>query len=148
MIRAAIFLSLFGAFLVGCDQLDFEETPQEQLDAVMRLAKAPEATDEFMNKFSTIECKAKIKNLCTPRGCEKGPVSVTQRYDVQKQTYQRTDGKGGDEYPVEASHSGVWFNFSFPRNAMLFRVNTLGDFTEVVTENDLTIVYAGSCQFR
>lgn len=148
MTRGKVFLILSCFFLSGCDKLKTEDSPQEQYEAVMRLAQAPEATDEFLNRYTSIECKAKTKNLCTPKGCEKGPVTVTQSYDIREKIYRRNDDKGGDQYPAEFSPSGVWFNFAFPRNAMLFRVNTLGDFTEVVALNDLTIVYSGSCQFK
>jgi len=148
MIRATLFLSLSGVFLAGCDKLTSESGSQGQYEAAMRLAQAPEATDEFLNKFLTIECKAKTKNLCTAKGCEEGPVSVTQRYDIRKRTYQRQDAKGIEQFETEASGSGVWFNFELPNPTMLFRVNTLGDFKEVVTMNDLVVVYSGSCKFR
>ena len=148
MIKAAISLSLSGALLAGCEKLRSKDDPRDESDAVMRLAQAPVATDEFLNKFSSIECKAKMKNLCTAKGCEEGPVSVTQRYDIRKRTYQRQDAKGIEKFETEASGSGVWFNFKLPNPTMLFRVNTLGDFKEVVTMNDLVVVYSGSCQFK
>ena len=144
MIRATFFLCLSGVFLAGCD----ESSSQGQYESVMRLAQAPEATNEFLNKFSSIECKAKTKNLCTAKGCEEGPVSVTQRYDIRNRTYQRRGTKGIEKFGAEASPSGIWFNFKLPNATMLFRVNTLGDFKDVVTTNDLVVVYSGSCKFK
>ena len=141
-------VGLSGALLAGCEKLRSKGDHRDESDAVMRLAQAPVATDEFLNKFSTIECKARTKNLCTAKGCEEGPVSVTQRYDIRKRTYQRQDAKGIEQFEAAASGSGVWFNFELPNPTMLFRVNTLGDFKEVVTTNDLVVVYSGSCQFK
>ncbi len=148
MNRISVFVVLSSILVGGCDKLKSEDSPEKQYEAVMRLAQAPEATEAFLSQYSSITCKAKTKNLCTPKGCELGPVTVTQSYDVGARIYRRNDNKGGDQYPANFSPSGVWFNFAFPQNAMLFRVNTLGDFTEVVALNDLTIVYSGSCQFK
>lgn len=157
MIRAAIILSLSSTLLAGCDQLGSKENPEEQLDAVMRLARAPTASDAFLKRNSMMECRAKMKNFCTAKGCEEGTVNVTQHYDVKSNHYQRsidsteeklTKNTESVAYNPTIKHSGIWFNFEFPQGGMLFRVNTLGDFTEVVTENDLTIIYSGSCQFK
>ena len=148
MLRALILLTLSGALLAGCEKIGSKDDPQEEVDHVMRLAQAPVATDDFLNKFSAIECKATPKNLCTAKGCEEGPVSVNQRYDIRKRTYQRQDARGVEQFQAKASSAGVWFNFEFPNPTMLFRVNTLGDFKEVVTLNDVVVVYSGSCQFR
>lgn len=148
MLRSLILLILSGVLIAGCDKLETQDSSQEQYEEVMRLTQAPVATNEFLNKFSSITCKAKLKHLCTAKGCEEGPVSITQRYDIPNQTYQRQDANGVEEFKAEASPSGVWFNFELSNPTILFRVNTLGDFKEVVTMNDLVIVYSGACEFK
>jgi hypothetical protein len=148
MIRAAILLGLTFTLLTGCDQLGPKGDQQEQVDNVIRLTEAPAASDAFLARYSAVECKAKIKDICTAKGCEEAPVSVTQRYDVRNRVYQRQGFAGVEQFEAEASPSGVWFNFELSNPTLLFRVNTLGDFKEVVTTNDLVVVYSGSCQFR
>lgn len=88
------------------------------------------------------------KRICTPSGCEEGPVKVTQSFDIGSGNYQRTDAKGSEEFSASVSPSGIWFNLWFDKRPILFKVNTVGDFTEVVTQNDMTIVYFGLCEFK
>ena len=114
-----------------------------------RLASAPEASSNFLEDFSQVECRATTVNTCVSGQCDKGKdIKITQIYDAKKGIYKRADNNGSDEYPATIVPSGIWYNVGIPRGGMLFQFNTLGDFTEVVTLNGTTIVYSGSCQFR
>lgn len=149
MIRAAIILSLSGILLAGCEKTNDDDLSQEQLKRMSRYASAPDASSTFLDGFSRVECRATIKNTCSPEGCDEGnDIKITQIYDVKEAIYRRADSKGSDEYPATIVPSGIWYNVGIPRGGMLFRFNTLGDFTEVVTLNDTTILYSGSCQFK
>lgn len=99
--------SLSAMLLTGCDKLGFKGDQQEQVDYVMRLAQAPEASEAFLARYSAIECEAKTKNICTAKGCEEAPVSVTQRYDIRKRIYQRHGANRTDQAqrPDRATHS-------------------------------------------
>lgn len=144
--RSLLLLIISSSLLVGCSKKGVDEN--EVLESMERLSQAPVATDDFLKGHSLIECKGKAKNICMPNGCEKGPVSISQSFNISSGTYKRTDATDTEEYLASISPSGIWYNLWFSNHPILFKVNTLGEFTEVVTQNDMTIVYFGSCQFK
>ena len=144
--RSSILIGLSCLIVGGCGKAGGDE--KELLKNMERLSRAPVATDTFLKSYKKIECKGRAKQICTPNGCKEGPVSVTQSYDIVSGTYRRTDPKGSEEFSASTSPSGIWFNFLLSNRSILSKVNTLGDFTEVVTQNDMAIVYFGSCQFQ
>lgn len=148
MPKASIVLVLSSLLLVGCDKIAAKDE-SELPDDMSRLAQAPAASQEFLKGHSLIECRAKTKNTCSPKGCEASTdIRVTQTFDPHKQVYKRSDAQGGDEYPATVSQSGIWYNVGIPQGSVVFRFNTIGDFLEIVTLNDTAIIYSGSCKFQ
>lgn len=137
-------LSLIALFLTGCEKTNSDDA--EQLRDMMRLAQAPAASEQSLSSKTRVDCTGKTKNICAPEGCEQGPVTVNQSYEIQSGVYTRVDKRGSEEFSGRLFVSGIWYNIFFPERQILFKFNTLGDFSEVVVQNDIAVIYHGTCR--
>lgn len=94
-------------------------------------------------------CRPAKGSACGPNGCkesEPGQITVWSRWKPNSGKYYRCGGGTDcDEYDVTTTFSGAYANLGFPGRAMFAKVTASGEFTEVVSQMNLVIVYQGKC---
>jgi hypothetical protein len=94
-----------------------------------------------------ITCTIDQKYSCAPSGCEAAGISVHNVLDLDRRTIARCDQKGCDEYPMNASRSGIFIVIDVPGRGMLAKLSADGNSSvEVVTLGTSAVVSFGTCR--
>ena len=158
--------------LVGAGCIPRQQTPQNSVSPIE--ANQPPATEILANPalrtsfeeaarhsaiayIAELSCFPTSRFDCTSDGCVPNAPGTYYfvDYGTDNGTYFRCDSKDCDSYPVKATPSGIYTQFSpSTGQAMLFKVTTddvlgsKGEFVDVATIGTGTIVSFGKCDSK